>query len=318
MKDKKKTSIGILAYNEEAFIQKVINDLLYLNIDIYIIDDCSTDNTRLRLKEFENNKNINIIFNEKNLGAGLSTKKLIEKAAGDSKDFLIKVDGDGQFSSEDVEKILDTYLNGDYEFIKSNRFWSNGIIGRIPKIRFFGNLFATLLLQFSIGSNLLFDPLNGLFGVSTSILNILDNKNYPKRYGYPFFIAASAIQSNLKTKQLNNTVKYSEEESNLSSIKVFATLLKLSFYFYIKKYKSKKYEGLLQKSAFFDFIFMTFLTLTMFTTIYLISTTFFEIKGFIKTTNLFLLIMFFLIISLYSFSSSFRDESNYRKNVIDQ
>ena len=311
-------AIGILAFNEEPFIKSVLTDLTDLNVKIYIVNDSSTDNTLNIIKEFSNFNDIEIINNEINLGAGLSTKKLIDSAYKDGYKFLIKVDGDGQFSSEDVEKILDTYLNGDYEFIKSNRFWSNGIIGRIPKIRFFGNLFATLLLQFSIGSNLLFDPLNGLFGVSTSILNILDNKNYPKRYGYPFFIAASAIQSNLKTKQLNNTVKYSEEESNLSSIKVFATLLKLSFYFYIKKYKSKKYEGLLQKSAFFDFIFMTFLTLTMFTTIYLISTTFFEIKGFIKTTNLFLLIMFFLIISLYSFSSSFRDESNYRKNVIDQ
>ena len=44
--------------------------------------------------------------NDKNLGAGESLKKLINYLSKKNYDFLIKVDGDGQFIAEDVEKII--------------------------------------------------------------------------------------------------------------------------------------------------------------------------------------------------------------------
>ena len=113
------------------------------------------------------------------------------------------------------------YKKNNYDFIKSNRFWSNGIKGDIPKIRFFGNLLATLFLQISSGTNKLYDPLNGLFGTSLEIINYLDDKNYPKRYGYPYFLTLTAVTNNFKTYQINNVVEYSNENSNLNSVKVF-------------------------------------------------------------------------------------------------
>ena len=38
--------------------------------------------------------------------------------------------------------------------------------GKIPRRRYFGNLFATIMLQFISGTNKLYDPLNGLFGIN--------------------------------------------------------------------------------------------------------------------------------------------------------
>ena len=146
-------AIGILAYNEEPFIKSVLTDLTDLNVKIYIVNDSSTDNTLNIIKEFSNFNDIEIINNEINLGAGLSTKKLIDSAYKDGYKFLIKVDGDGQFQKNDVIKIIQLYKDFEYEFIKSNRFWLDGIVGKIPNIRFFGNLLATLFFQFSIGSN---------------------------------------------------------------------------------------------------------------------------------------------------------------------
>ena len=48
-------------------------------------------------------------------------------------------------------------------------------------------------MQVTTGTNKLFDPLNGLFGISTRIYEMLEAKSYPKRYGYPYFITVSAI-----------------------------------------------------------------------------------------------------------------------------
>jgi len=317
MKKISSIALGVLAYNEEESIAKVIEDLLGLNQDIYIINDCSEDNTKKILEQFEHLKNVKIFNNKKNLGAGLSTKKLIEEAFKNGKEFIVKIDGDGQFLFEDVEKIIDIYLKKDYEFIKSNRFWANGIVGEIPKIRFFGNLLATLLMQFSIGSSLLYDPLNGLFGISTKINDKLESKSYPNRYGYPFFITISAVLNNLKTKQINNTVVYADEKSNLNSFKVLFTLLKLSALFYFKKYKLKKLEGRLQKSAFFDVMFLFFTASFICEVAYLLITTFTQINSFIRSSNLFNLMLISLLLSIYSFNTSYKDESNFRNELID-
>jgi len=317
VKDKKTIAIGILAYNEELNIENVIRNLLTLNVNLYIINDFSKDNTKKILEQFKNLENVKIINNNKNLGAGISTKRFIQEAVQDGYEFIVKVDGDGQFLIEDVIKIIDIYLKNDYEFIKSNRFWANGIVGEIPKIRFFGNLLATLLMQFSIGSSLLYDPLNGLFGISTKINDKLESKSYPNRYGYPFFITISAVLNNLKTKQINNTVVYADEKSNLNSFKVLFTLLKLSALFYFKKYKLKKLEGRLQKSAFFDVMFLFFTTSFICEVAYLLITTFTQINSFIRSSNLFNLMLISLLLSIYSFNTSYKDESNFRNELID-
>ena len=63
-------------------------------------------------------------------------KKLIETSYENGYTFLIKVDGDGQFKKEDVKKIINLYKENEYEFIRCNRFWSQGIEGDIPKNAF--------------------------------------------------------------------------------------------------------------------------------------------------------------------------------------
>ena len=317
MSDKKnKIAIGVLAYNEEVYLQSVLEQLEKLNFDIYIVNDCSTDSTDVILSKFENNKKISIINNKKNLGAGESTRILIESAKNNSKDFLIKVDGDGQFSISDIEKIINLYIKENYEFIKSNRFWRDGIVGKIPKIRFFGNIFATLLMHVASGTNKLYDPLNGLFGVSTNIISNLNTRLYPKRYGYPFFITVSAVLNRYNTFQINNTVSYRDEKSNLNSLRVLFTLIKLTILFYLSKIKLKKLEAKLQKSAFFDYLFITLFALLVCALIYFALIIFFLENSFIRSSNLLLIIIFLLVTSTYFFSKAFNEEKKFRNSLI--
>ena len=311
-----KIALGVLAYNEEVYLQSVIEQLEKLNLDIYIVNDFSTDSTSEILNKFNKNKKVSIINNKKNLGAGESTKVLLEYAKNHSIDFLIKVDGDGQFSISDVEKIIDLYINNDYQFIKSNRFWKDGIVGKIPKIRFLGNIFATFLMQLASGTNKLYDPLNGLFGVSIEIVDSLTTKIYPRRYGYPFFITVTAVLNNFKIVQINNTISYRNEKSNLNSIKVLITLLKLTLFFYFQKFKLKKFEANLQKSAFFDVLFFSSFTFFVSSIIYFILATFFLVSSFIKSSNLLLIIIFLLITSFYFFIMAFKAEAVFRNLVI--
>jgi len=309
-------AIGILAYNVAEYIEDVLSEVQDLNLNIFVIDDSSSDGTSELLEDLKNKYNFKLQKNTKNYGAGHSTKALIENASNDGFKFLIKVDGDGQFEINDIKKIAELYSENNYKFIKSNRFWSGGIKGKIPKKRLFGNLFATILLQIVTGTNKLYDPLNGLFGVSTEIAKDLD-KNYPNRYGYPFYITAVSVMNELKTFQINNVVKYENQKSNLNPVKVLAILLRLSVFFYFKKIKIKKSIGIYQRSAFLDLSFLT----SFFISLYLIIQTVYIVNfaeySLIAPRTILIILFLNLLFNLVIFILSFKEEKAIRNVYID-
>ncbi len=314
----KKIAIGILAYNEESHIESVINEILTLKKDVYVLNDSSTDETMNILERMNISKKFTIINNLKNEGAGNSTLKLIETIKNDGFEFVIKVDGDNQFKLEDVNKIIKLHEDNDYDFIKSNRFWEKGIEGKIPRSRYFGNLFATIMLQFISGTNKLFDPLNGLFGINVKVLNYINKKVYPKRYGYPFYFSGLSAISFFKVFQINNVVTYGSEKSNLSSIRMFFTLIRLTFHFLILKIKNKMLIGKYQRSAFLDSVFLFFLILNfiiflrfvlIFTSIQIFN------SSFIGSWALILLLISFFTVFL--FIESFKEEKAIRSDYIN-
>ncbi len=314
----KKIAIGILAYNEESHIENVLNEILTLKKDVYVLNDSSTDKTMKILEKMNISKNFTIINNLKNEGAGNSTLKLIETIKNDGFDFVIKVDGDNQFKLEDINKIIKLHEDNDYDFIKSNRFWERGIEGKIPRRRYFGNLFATIMLQFISGTNKLYDPLNGLFGINVKVLNFINKKVYPKRYGYPFYFSGLSAISFFKVFQINNVVSYGSEKSNLSSIRMFFTLIRLTFHFLILKIKNKMLIGKYQRSAFLDSVFLFFLILNfiiflrfvlIFTSIQIFN------SSFVGSWALILLLISFFTIFL--FIESFKEEKSIRSEYIN-
>lgn len=313
----KDIAIGILAYNVGNYIEDIVKDISELGVTIYVINDFSKDDTLLKLKNLQKKIKFNIINNKKNLGAGKSTKLLLKKAYEDKFKFFVKVDGDGQFNTEDVSKIVELYNSKKYSFIKSNRFWDGGIVGKIPKKRFFGNLFATVLIQITTGTNKIFDPLNGLFGVSTEIVHDLKNL-YPPRYGYPFYITAIAVIKSYSTFQINNTVLYSDQESKLNPFKVLFTLLKLFLYFYIKKIKIKKNIGSYQRSAFFDILFLISIFISLYLFIHMIFVLNLSSGSILNPRTLLFLLILSVIVSVIFFTLSFREEKSIRNTYVDR
>ena len=314
----KKLAIGVLAFDVEEYIEDFVLSLLKLNKKIIVVDDCSSDKTPEILKKIaDNNSQIEIITNPNNKGAGYSTRLLIEHSKSNEFDFLIKVDGDGQFIVSDVEKIINLYEQNGYEFIKGNRFWKGGIRGTIPKKRFIGNLLATIFMQLTTGTNKLFDPLNGLFGVSTKIIDELKEKNYPKRYGYPFFVTVSAVINEYKTFQINNVVIYDNQKSSISSYKMLFTIIRLSVSFFFKKIKIKKTIGYFQRSALLDISFVISLIFTFYLFFQLLYIGFFAQTSLIEAGNLLFILFLFVFISLLLFISSFREEKAIRNLYID-
>lgn len=99
--ESRKISIIIPNYNNELTIKNTISSILknkYENIEIIIVDDCSTDNSVNIINEnFAGNPKVKLYFNEKNMGAYYSRNKGILLSTGF---YITIVDGDDIINSQ--------------------------------------------------------------------------------------------------------------------------------------------------------------------------------------------------------------------------
>ncbi|MEJ6736121.1 MAG: glycosyltransferase family 2 protein [Flavobacteriales bacterium] len=155
-----KLSILIPAYNEartiHLILDKVKDVVLPNNIikEIIIVDDFSSDNTIVKIKEYQSeNPAINIILftQEKNKGKGAAIHKAISEATGD---YLIVQDADLEYDPEEYNLLLKPVLNGFADVVYGSRF----IGGNPHRILFFwhsiGNKFLTNLSNMFTNLNL--------------------------------------------------------------------------------------------------------------------------------------------------------------------
>ena len=104
----KKVAICMSAYNGELYIEQQIESLLnqsYRNIEIFIRDDGSKDNTRKILKKYEKVENITIIYGE-NLGVVKSFHECLKTAFMQKFDFFAYCDQDDEWHSDKIEKAV--------------------------------------------------------------------------------------------------------------------------------------------------------------------------------------------------------------------
>lgn len=105
-----KVSVVITAYNAEKYIKKAINSVLnqtYKNIEIVVVEDCSTDNTLKFIKGLQKSDlafPINLVQHKENVGAGLSRRDGIKASTGD---FIMLLDADDWLNKDYIEHLVD-------------------------------------------------------------------------------------------------------------------------------------------------------------------------------------------------------------------
>jgi glycosyltransferase involved in cell wall biosynthesis len=109
----------IPCYNEEESITKVITDLKkHCSYDILVINDGSTDQTSRIVKRL----NINIIDLPYNLGLGGALQTGYMYAIQHNYDYVVQMDGDGQHSAKEVQKILTPVVERVADYVIGSRF----------------------------------------------------------------------------------------------------------------------------------------------------------------------------------------------------
>ena len=107
MMNKPKLSVIIAVYNTEKYIVKCLDSLLnqtYKNIELVVINDCSTDNSLKILKKyFKKYSNIILIDNKQNKGLSYSRNVGLKNASGE---YIGYIDSDDYVDSDYYEKLM--------------------------------------------------------------------------------------------------------------------------------------------------------------------------------------------------------------------
>jgi glycosyltransferase involved in cell wall biosynthesis len=97
-------TIGIPCFNAEATIARAIESAqsqTYSNLEILVVDDCSTDNSCNVIQSFlKNDKRINFLSNSSNQGPGYVRNRIVNEARGD---YIAFFDDDDESLPERIE-----------------------------------------------------------------------------------------------------------------------------------------------------------------------------------------------------------------------
>lgn len=118
MNDDIQIDILLATYNGEKYLKCQLDSILnqtHKNIRLLINDDCSTDNTRAILKEYEEKDDrIKVKYNEKNLGYVKNFEDLLKRV--ENKYFALS-DQDDFWKEEKIEKSLNKLLEEDADLV---------------------------------------------------------------------------------------------------------------------------------------------------------------------------------------------------------
>ncbi len=215
-----KIAVIIPAFNEEQSIVSVVNAVSNISntagikLVPVVVNDCSTDNTALVLKE----TSAVLLDLPVNLGIGGAVQTGILYALENNFDFAVQVDGDGQHPAQFIPDLVNAALNQKVDVVVGSRFMTkDGFLS--TKTRRAGIKWFYLLNRFLTGTRVL-DATSGFRLFNRNAIRLMAD-NYPDDYPEPEAIVLFS-RAGLKIAEI--PVKMKEREGGVSSIRGFSTL----------------------------------------------------------------------------------------------
>ena len=209
-------SVIIPNYNNEIFLKNVISKILgntYNNIEIVIVDDCSTDLSVGIVKQFSNEK-IRLYENKENSGTYYSRNKGILLSKGE---YILNIDGDDYIDSSYIGNMVDNLKNN------GDNIWG---YGRHFERVYLNNKMSVINRKKSQSYNILFKRKlfnylgffhNSRFGADSEYIFRAQIYKYPIKYDKNNIIQYHA--NSLKDKNLTQLIKWDTRKEYLKQAK---------------------------------------------------------------------------------------------------
>jgi glycosyltransferase involved in cell wall biosynthesis len=114
-------SVVMPVYNELATIAEIIPRVLAvpLRIELIVIDDCSTDGTRIRLQELQREHGFTLLLQEHNQGKGAALRRGVAAVTGN---IVAVQDADLEYSPEEFPQLAELIIEGRADVVYGSRF----------------------------------------------------------------------------------------------------------------------------------------------------------------------------------------------------
>jgi glycosyltransferase involved in cell wall biosynthesis len=151
-------SVVMPVYNEKATIRKIVERVmsvrLPVDLELIIVDDCSSDGTREVLEQLEQDmqdKQIRLVLHERNRGKGAAIRSGLQHMRGD---IVVVQDADLEYDPAEYPVLLQPILDGKADAVYGSRFMG----GQPHRVLYFwhmiGNKMLTLLSNMFTNLNL--------------------------------------------------------------------------------------------------------------------------------------------------------------------
>jgi len=237
----KSVCVVIPCFNEETQIDAVIDTMPDYVDHMVIVDDVSHDDTVNVVKNrVPEDSRIVLIVHDINQGVGGAIATGYKWARDNQMDLAVVMAGDGQMNPDDLPALLDPVAEEKADYSKGNRLFTGEAFRKIPKVRYLGNGFLSLLTKIASGYWNIADSQSGYTVINKKALGKIDWDLMYKRYGQPNDILVRLNVEDLKVKDVPVEPVYNVgEKSGIKISRVIFTIGWLLFKMFLWRMKEK-------------------------------------------------------------------------------
>ena len=189
MLDNKTVAVVVPCYNEETQIERVLSSLpAFVDLTL-VVDDASTDRTvelvRRHIAAEGPNPRTVLLERPLNGGVGAAIVDGYRQAVSRRIDVTAVMAGDAQMDPQELHLLVGMVARGECHYAKGNRLFHREAWERIPRVRYLGNAFLSMLTKIASGYWHVADSQTGYTAISLQALETIEMDGLYPRYGYP-------------------------------------------------------------------------------------------------------------------------------------
>jgi glycosyltransferase involved in cell wall biosynthesis len=147
-------SVVIPCFNERDTIEQIAQAVLAApirDLEVIVVDDCSSDGTREILREKIEPRVKRVIYQDRNRGKGAALRAGFAAATGD---LVIVQDADLEYDPQDYPRLVEPILAGKADVVFGSRFSGGASVRVLYFWHYVGNRFLTTLSNMLTNINL--------------------------------------------------------------------------------------------------------------------------------------------------------------------
>jgi glycosyltransferase involved in cell wall biosynthesis len=182
--DGQRVAVVVPAHDEEKLIAETIRSIPEFVDRVIVVDDASRDDTVGAVRGVGDPR-VEVIEHERNLGVGAAIITGYKRALAERIDVTAVMAADAQMDPADLETLAAPVARKEVDYAKANRLFTGRAWEIIPRYRYLGNAFLSLMTKIASGYWHVADSQSGYTAISLEMLELLDLDRIYQRYGFP-------------------------------------------------------------------------------------------------------------------------------------